>query len=621
VALGTVLVLCGLVVASGCAKYNTFYNAKKWFDQAERAREEAIEQGSDVETASRGQRQNYMRAIDKAKKILREHPGHDLTDDALFLLGKSYQRLASYRESIRRLDQLFINFPATEFLEEAVFLQAVNYLMLGNAARSQEFLDRLATQFPESRFQSEALRASGDNAYALEDWEDAAADYGRFLAEFPEAENWDQSAMRRAQSLWELDRFADALVVLDDIEARSEQADLVFRARLLEARCRARVGDQGLADELIGQLRNEAAIHSMEGNVTLAEAENLIAAGDLEGGMVLLQDMPQEHYQDREVKSVRADLLGYGYLEQGELEKARESFQEAVGGGDLLDDVDGTRLLLDTIKDYLAAEGQLPDADPPRAASLRLIKANALLFGFERPHEALQLYAEVAADSAADSTTAPRALYGAMVVHEKWLGHPDSAAIYREQLQTRFPDSPHAYEAFAGSASDLLDFLLEREEEQYAAMRADSNLVGEATQGMAAAEGAGRGTGLRRRLVYLQRRDNIEYPPPPVALAALQERRAAAAAAREAARAAAADSAAAVALADTADADGGVQAYDLLPEHLRPETPVTEPSAAVTDTAATPAAADTLGAEPDEPEDETDTDTEKKQKRSRSWDL
>jgi outer membrane protein assembly factor BamD (BamD/ComL family) len=156
-----VLIVAALLAAGGCARYNTFYNAEKAFEAAERAREDAIREGTDVETASRAQRQKYMLAVEKSKKLLRNYPGHGLTDDTLILMGKAYQRLASYRESIRRLDQLFVNFPSNEFMEEALFLQAVNYLMLGNASRSQEYLNRLETQFPESRFQSEEIgRAS-----------------------------------------------------------------------------------------------------------------------------------------------------------------------------------------------------------------------------------------------------------------------------------------------------------------------------------------------------------------------------------------------------------------------------------------------------------------------------
>jgi len=600
VAAGCVLLL---VWAGGCARFNTYYNAKRALDEAERAREEAIKSGTDVESASRAQRQKYLRAVDKGKKLLRDYPGHGLTDDALFLMGKSYQRLASYRESIRRLNELFVNFPTTEYLEEAVFLQAVNYLMLGNAVRSQEYIDRLESQFPDSRFQSETLRASGDNAYALSNWEDAIAAYQRFLEQHPEAKDWEQSSLRLAESYWELQRYGEAIDVLEEMRARSTNAERVFLGGLLEARCRAREGHHESAEQLIASLKDEAVFYEKVGDLTLVEAENLLAEGDLSGGMAMLEGMPVEH-QTRDVKPVRADLMARSYLQQGELEKAREMFQQAVGGGDLLDDPDGTRLLSNAVKDYLAADGQLADAQPPRAANLRLIKANALLFGFERPREALALYADVAADTAADTTTAPRALYGAILVHDQWLGQPDSAAVYREELQRRYPESAHAYQAVSGGSSNLYSYLLERDEARLEAMRQDTSLTdldGLAGVGMS---GLGRGTGLRRRMVYLSRRDHLVFPPPEAALQALAADRAE----REQEAAAAAG--------DTVTAER--PAFDLLPEHLRPVAAEPEQPARVgVDDDSTPAmsapdsAAQDPAATPQEPDE-----SEKKKKKS-----
>ena len=110
----SVLILC-LV---GCAKYNTFYNAKKSFDSAERVREDAIRQHQDPPKPVGAQKSDYDNAIRKAQKVLDEFPGHSLTDDALFLQAKSYYRLESYRMSIRKFDLLFTNYPQTPYLEE-----------------------------------------------------------------------------------------------------------------------------------------------------------------------------------------------------------------------------------------------------------------------------------------------------------------------------------------------------------------------------------------------------------------------------------------------------------------------------------------------------------------------
>jgi len=161
--------------------------------------------------------------------------------------------------------------------------------------------------------------------------------------------------------------------------------------------------------------------------------------------MTLLEDLPEE-WLTREVKPRWADLLGYAYLASDELdietlEKARDYFQQTTGGSQLLEDPDRTQRLFSTIRDYLAATNQLPDAQPDRAARLRLTQANALLFGFDRPDQAYDLFVQVAADTAADTTLVPRALYGAMLLQETHFGQPDSAAHYAQLLQDGYPDS------------------------------------------------------------------------------------------------------------------------------------------------------------------------------------
>jgi len=520
----------GALGAAGCAKYNTFYNAEKAFAEAERAREEALKAGEDPGRAATAQKQNYQRAIAKAQKLLDEYPGHSLTDDALFLQGKAYNRLASYRMSIRQLDLMFANFPQTPFLEEGVFLQAVNYLMLGDAGHSQDLLDRLERQFPDSRFQSEALRASGDNAYALRNWEDAVAAYERFLTRYPKAQDWDSSSQRLAEALWELERYAEAIPVLERIVDESPLADRVFRARLLLARCLVRTGEQAEVEGMLPGLKTEAEIYGKPGEVALVEAENLAARGDVAAALALLEGLAEDQLS-REVKPLRADMIARFYLAQPglettNLEKARDSFQQAVGGGELIEEPEDSRILLDTIKEYLAADSQLPDAQPDRAARLRLLQANALLFGFERPRAAFELYAAVAADTAAASTVAPRALYGAMLVQDAYLENPDSAAVFRDQLAARYPDSPQAYQATAGADADLLAFLLAQEEAALRVVRRDS-LAGESGGDLAFPPPQSIDSGLRRRQVYLQRRPPVIYPPPETALAALDQRRAA----------------------------------------------------------------------------------------------
>ena len=509
-----------LVLAAGCAKYNTYYNAKKAFDDAEHDREEAIRQHRDPPKPTGQQKTNYENAARKAQKVLDEYPGHSLTDDALFLQGKAYYRLESYRMSIRKFDLLFSNYPATPYLEESLYLQALNYLLIGAVDRSQDYLELLAKQFPDSHYQAETLKVSGDNSFTLERWAEAAESFQLYLDRFPDETERDRIGLKLAECYWELKDFDKAAVVLQEVSSNAASAELGFRARLLRARVHVRMGDFEVTELLLGELESEAEIYQSQGEVLLTRAESLVAQGRGDEASPLLENMPAEWETKPDVKARKSEILGNLYLERGELEEARLKFQDALRRKDALEDENRCRILNQTLSDYLAAEKALPDAKPDRVPRLKLLQANSLLFGFDRPGEAVRLYSEAAADSAADSTSASRALFGAFVAYRDYLDQPDSAKIFADELEARYPMSPQAYEVRLGTEGDLMEFLLarqhEQQEERYANLTPEELEELNSLKGFDSSVGTIRGSrvvGVRRRMIYLARRDNILLTP------------------------------------------------------------------------------------------------------------
>lgn len=519
-----------LLLAMGCAKYNTYFNAKRQFDNAEHARSEALKQHQDPGQSGLAQKGEYEKAIKKAQKILDEYPGHSLTDDALFLQAKAFHRIESYRQSIRKLNLLFQNFPATPYMEEALYLQGLNYLLIGALDSSQDYLDQLAKKYPKSKYQAETRKVSGDNAFAMEDWEAAAASYREYLDLEGEVAERDRVGLRLAECYWELEEYQSAADVLQDVSQNTDSAELAFRARLLRARVHARMGDFDIVDLMVDELREVASIYESDGEVVLIEAEARLAQNRPDDAAPLLESMPAE-WETPSVKARAAEILGYIFLARGEWEEAREKFQTALTKKDVLDDAVKVERLNGSLKDFLAADQALPDAKGHRVASLKLLQANSLLFGFDRPHMAASLYAEAAVDTAADTTVAARAFYGAYLTYDRYLDEPDSAAIFRNGLESNFPDSPQAFEARADTNTDLLGYLLAirsaQQEDNYANLSWDERTALEQLDEVEAARAGSAGRsmhGVRRRMVYLSRRDFLVYPPPPEAVAAITSR-------------------------------------------------------------------------------------------------
>jgi len=449
-----------LAVGAGCARFNTFYNASKAFDTAERVREDRRKQGLDPATPTPQQAQEYQRCVKKCQIILDEYPGHALTDDALFLMAKAYHRLESHRMAITQLDLLITNFPATPHLEEALYLQAVSHLMVGDAGGSDNYLSQLALAFPESEFQAEALRVGGENALALEAWADARDRFRDYLDRHAERGEAAAVGAKLARCYWELGEYEEARGRLEDVAAADGDKGQLFEVRLLQARCLTRLGRYDEAADLVAGLKEEAELYGKDGVTALAQAEVLMARGRPEEAAPLLEALPPE-WRAGEVPARLAEMLGNIYLSQWRIEEARAQFRDALRNTNVLEDEERCRRLDAELNRYLAAEQRLGTASESQRPALRLTMANVLLFALDRPRLALDGYLEVAAAAPQDSAAAVRGLFGAALVYRDHLGLPDSAAVFDAQLQAAFPQSPQAFVAREGAEGDLYAYLTE----------------------------------------------------------------------------------------------------------------------------------------------------------------
>ncbi len=179
--LGLLVVLAGLSCARFRAYFNTFYNARTIFREAE-AR--YLREGF-----SPALRDQYNKVIEKCVVVIRYFPGTPYVDDALYMLGVSYLRLGDYDRSRRRFRELLGVFPDSPFREKALLGLAEAALLEGNPEVTQEILDTLDLRDEDSRRYARRLmllaaREEGDTLGFL----NALVSLGR---EFPDAVSVD----------------------------------------------------------------------------------------------------------------------------------------------------------------------------------------------------------------------------------------------------------------------------------------------------------------------------------------------------------------------------------------------------------------------------------------------
>jgi hypothetical protein len=75
------------LAGTGCAYYNTLFNAKRLYRQAEKIRRE-----SDAAVLPAPADELYGRVIKKTAKVLKFYPQHSCVDEALLVMGMAFYR-------------------------------------------------------------------------------------------------------------------------------------------------------------------------------------------------------------------------------------------------------------------------------------------------------------------------------------------------------------------------------------------------------------------------------------------------------------------------------------------------------------------------------------------------
>lgn len=91
------------------AYFNTFYNAKKIFKEAE---ESYIKNNY---TLNAGIKQGYEKAIQKFLYVIKYYPNSPFLDDALYYLVISYTRIEEYEKAIRKFEEILRYAPKSKF--------------------------------------------------------------------------------------------------------------------------------------------------------------------------------------------------------------------------------------------------------------------------------------------------------------------------------------------------------------------------------------------------------------------------------------------------------------------------------------------------------------------------
>tara|TARA_B100001250_G_scaffold414539_1_gene453680 strand:+ start:1095 stop:3734 length:2640 start_codon:yes stop_codon:yes gene_type:complete len=497
----SVSALAVLIIVSSisCVYFNTFYNAEKYFRQAEKARKghEKLYAGWELEDDISDQFQRprpqkaeqlYDKAARKASKVLEKYRDSDLVDDAMFLMGRSFYWRSEYLRAIQAFRDLEINFPESEFFTRSRYWRAKCLEDQRIEGQAQALYRDLFEQADAEIAASAGWRLA-EMAILREDFVAASRQLQETLESHPNSSITSLLWLKLAISLGALadsTRFGEMEYALNSVLDSNPNFDQEYRARLNLGEMRYSQGDVEGALEIYLDLLDNSSFRVYEGRTRLligkyhedrgsherATNEYERVRDDFPGspasamalyrtGMLHLQlygdiDLAQEYFQEtsREKSGSQADLLAKKML--GHLNRLNNLTLSIQLADSLAADSLITASLSDTSEMKLFDESDIVavnNKDPNVVVSRSLETLDELFTIAEiyrddvgQVDSSIAYYEEII-NRYPTSEQLPRALYSIAWILTELNSDPIGAEVLLDDLIDQYPASLQANEA------------------------------------------------------------------------------------------------------------------------------------------------------------------------------
>ncbi len=277
------LVLAFIVILFiGCVYYNTFFNALKYFDEAQS--QPLNDKGRPTSAAI----QNYNKTIKRCGLVLTEYKDSKWADDALFLLARAmYYKGTNQIQALEKFEDLVNFYPQSEHIPQAkIYIAKTNhklkkekeaykllqeyltdpefkdlhssiYLILANYHLEDEdfiqteyFLQKIIDKYPKSEEYETAFFDLGKTYHISEDYEKSNEVFFDLLKSKVSKKNKLEARFFIANNYLLLNDFDTSYEYIKKLLKDEYRQENITKIQLLEARCLVKLGRIDEASEL-----------------------------------------------------------------------------------------------------------------------------------------------------------------------------------------------------------------------------------------------------------------------------------------------------------------------------------------------------------------------------------
>ncbi len=415
------LILIILPILS-CAYFNTFYNARVYFKEAEKIYRT---QGQNTRESST----NYNKAIEKCSKI-------------------------------------FEFYKTSKYLEEALYITAISYKRIGNYTQAKIKFEELLKYYPDSRFKISALAEYLDILFTFNE----TNAFKDVLRKYPEIKETSEFLPIRIKMLFQEKDYKTLLELIDSNWKITQKHPLQKEILNFALESSIKIKDFSRSEKYLKRLEEVAKTDNEKLVIIQNRVKILTEAGDFEKAIQTLEKSPfnEEHPLYRSILLLKAQI----FTQQGKNQEAldiiknieersiRDSifFSAIFLKGKILESIDSMRAALNIYQDLrnfplspsLREEVELRYktlleivSDTTNGDENILRKAELFLFDLKNPEKALSAYDEVIEKTEQEGTKL-KAHYAKFIIYYLYLKDYEKAREIGEKIIMKFPESTQA---------------------------------------------------------------------------------------------------------------------------------------------------------------------------------
>jgi TolA-binding protein len=473
--------MLAMAALCSCAYFNTLYNAKKKYNDAQKAEraqtgvggsgvQQIIDEDGNTVTITRnvaasvpvGQNAaTYEEVITKCKHVIARYPDSKHVDDAMLLIGKSLFALKRYDEAVSALDSLTSRYPKTNLKEEADFLKGKSLVKAEHFDAAVAVLTKFVDEHRGSDDRPEAfyllctsLMQLGLSENAMDALQRLEKDHGR--SEYRFRAQTDMAAILVEKGLYK-----ESLAVYERLNRTRIPKDIRYDVWMGMSRSQIELGQFKPALATLEKVSETKPGPAREPPVLLLRARAYAGADSIQRATDIYKSVATRFA--RGTYGAEADYrLGILYESIDSLKTAQRYYQEvprAFSGSEYAEDAIKRAGDISRVLRLQETEGD----DSPEAIALRTFSmAEIQLLQFNSTEKAIPSYEKIV-NEYPDSEFAPKSAYALGYIYGVMLHDSVQAAQWYEVLRTRYSDTQQAQLAYAfykGAATPTIEEMM-----------------------------------------------------------------------------------------------------------------------------------------------------------------